>query len=239
MLDAAAFEALVRKELKGEASYEEETLLWSDPPTIQRWMDLLSEMEKGSQENLKMWEDQYRQEEYKYINARIYRRTEWEEFCANHAQRVSIHREALGRIRVKKAKIYEYFSQNKETRLMQQVLDGSPEQSDDALAKLEEMYAKRLEYERRQSDYAVNWGFGFRHGGQLFIKHYKELLKLGWSVDEAAEIIRQYANGPVTTWIPFCRGAEKQDIPDFRVFLYNNHYHLGPVSEEEKTSDHR
>lgn len=232
---AGEFEDLVRRELNGNATYEDETALWANHQIIQRWFNLLKEMKQSAEGLLEQWEAQFQEEERKFQAARVYKLPDWQRFCEDHAAKVRRYRDMLTRVESRMTRIYEYFNTRQEERLYEQVLHGTPVQVEEALQELHRLQQKRLVFEEKQAAYSENWGYGFKHGMMLSTKYYRELLKLGWSAEDSAKILRRYANTEIQSWIPYARGHDKQELPDFHVWLIDHNYHCGPLGKQDAT----
>lgn len=228
------FEEAVRKELNNTASSEDESILWENEDTINRWKKILETMKATAENLVKRWEEEYTQEESKYLNAQIYTLPEWQRYCKEHAKNIRDVKQRILMLNEKIAVIWQYFNDKKENNLLTVVTSHiSDEQVQKALQELDTRSAKMLEYQEKRAKYQENWRKGLQHGMYFATLNMGELWKLGFSHEEAEKILKEFVVKEIRPWTT---KAEKYDdllsLPDFRVFLYEKGYFAGPKNEE-------
>jgi hypothetical protein len=219
---------IVKKELHNTATAEEEHILWQDR-NLSTWMSMLRDMESNGKDALRKWEEEYREKEGVYQRARTIKLPEWQLFCEKHDKRVKDTQKMLQLVRNRKQRLHSYFNEHKENNLYDLLETGTPTEVQEALDKLQETQSKIALYQQQQLEYAVLWGSALVFGHLKAVSYCQELIHLGFSIDQAAAIIREYVNFQLKAWVPHSRGPNHQEIPDFKQFLFERGYHTGPV----------
>src|SRR6185369_675442 len=151
------FFEIVKKELRDNATADEQHILWQDQ-NLSTWMNMLRDMESNGKNALRNWEEEYREEEGKFQRARTIKLPDWQLFCEKHAKRVKDMQRLLQLVRNRKQRLHAYFNENKENNLYTLLETGTSEEVQEALGKLQETQNKIALYQEKQLDYAILWG---------------------------------------------------------------------------------